>query len=110
MVYELSIANGGLLNGKHLNPLANVKDGLFNLSYSTGLEPDKRKSYVLQFDNGSQIYDEHTKQFWQNIVNIKRPEGEIKVMADGNITTCDELNVSVVEGGLKIYKITNFSN
>lgn len=110
MVYELSIANGGLLNGKHLNPLANVKDGLFNLSYSTGLEPNKRKSYVLQFDNGSQIYDEHTKQFWQNAVNIKRPDGDIKVMADGNITTCDELNVTVVEGGLKIYRITNFSD
>lgn len=105
MIYELSIANGGLLNGKHLNPLANVKDGLFNISYSTGLEPNKRKTYVLQFDFGNQIYNEHTKQLWQNNVTIKRPENEnIKVMADGKISTCDELNVLIVENGLKIFR------
>lgn len=104
MIYELSIANGGLLNGKHLNPLANVKDGLFNISYSTNLEPNKRKSYILQFNSGDQIYNENTRQIWQNSVSIKRLDGKIKVMADGNITTCDELNVSIVEAGLKIYK------
>ena len=79
--------------------------GLFNISYSTGLEPNKRKNYVLQFDFGNQIYNEHTKQLWQNNVTIKRPENEnIKVMADGKISTCDELNVLIVENGLKIFR------
>lgn len=104
MIYELSISNGGLLNGKHVNPLANVKDGLFNLNYSTNLDAKKRKAYILQFDKGEQIYDEHTKQSWLNVVNIKRAEESIKVMADGKIFDCDEVNVSVVEKGLKIYR------
>lgn len=102
-VYELSIANGGLLSGKHLNPLANVKDGLFNVSYSTNLEANKRKAYILQFDVGDQIYNEHTKQLWLNAVNIKKPEGNIKVMADEKIFECEEINVTIVEHGLKIY-------
>lgn len=103
MIYELSISNGGLLNGKHVNPLANVKDGLFNMNYSSNLEANKRKAYIMQFDKGEQIYDEHTKQSWLNAVTIRRADENIKVMADGKIFDCDEVNVSVVERGLKIY-------
>lgn len=104
MVYELSISNGGLLNGKHLNALANVKDGLFNLSYSTGLEQEKRKSYILQFNHGNQIYDSHAKQLWLNCVSIKKPEGKLKVLADKQILNVDELNINIVAGGIKIFR------
>ena len=33
-VFELVVANGGNCNGKHVSPLSNVQDGLFNLTYS----------------------------------------------------------------------------
>lgn len=103
LVYELSVANGGLLNGKHINPLANVKDGLFNLCYSLGLEDGKKKSYILKFNSGEQIYSENAKQFWLTSVSIKKTEGDIKAMIDGDIKTYPELNISIVENGLKIY-------
>ena len=104
MVYELSISNGGLLNGKHLNALANVKDGLFNLSYSSNLDESKRKAYMLQFNSGDQIYNENTKQLWIGSVSVKRPEGELKVYADKQLYNLEEMNVSVVEAGLKIFR------
>ena len=104
MVYELSISNGGLLNGKHLNALANVKDGLFNLSYSSNLDEGKRKAYMLQFNSGDQIYNENTKQLWLGNVSVKRPEGELKVYADKQLYNLEEMNVSVIEAGLKIFR------
>ena len=104
MVYELCVSNGGILNGKHVNPLANVKDGLFNLSYSVDLEAKNKKSYLFKFNTGEQIYNEHTKQVWLSTVSLKKPEGDLKVMADGVIETHPEININIVEGGLKIYR------
>ena len=103
-VYELCVSNGGILNGKHVNPLANVKDGLFNLSYSVDLEAKNKKSYLFKFNTGEQIYNEHTKQVWLSTVSLKKPEGDLKVMADGIIETYHEININIVEGGLKIYR------
>jgi len=103
-IFELSIANGGLLHGKHLSPLSNIKDGLFNLNYAIVPEKSERKKYLKMFKNGKQIYSESTKQLWQNQVRITNADKRIKILADGNLMTLEELNVQVIENGLNIYK------
>ncbi len=103
-IFELSIANGGKSKGKTISPLANVNDGLFNLNFVTTPPRDNRKKYLKLFKKGEQIYNEQTKQSWQTNINITNPDNKIKVMADGKIMTVDELNVSIIENGLKLYR------
>ena len=103
-IFELDISNGGLLYGNHISPLSNVRDGMFNLNYSVEPEKEERKKYLKLFKKGNQVYSEKTKQLWQNSVRIVNPNKRIKVLADSSIMTVEELNVQVVENGLKIYK------
>lgn len=103
-IFELDISNGGLLYGNHISPLSNVRDGLFNLNFSVEPEKEDRKKYLKLFKKGDQIYSEKTKQLWQNSVKIVNPDKRIKILADSQIMTVEELNVQVVENGLKIYK------
>ena len=106
-IFELSISNGGLLHGNHLSPLSNVKDGLLNLNFAVVPEKDERKKYLKLFKKGNQIYNENPKQLWQNSVKIVNPDKRIKILADSCLMTVEELNVQVVENGLKIYKKIN---
>ena len=106
-IFELDISNGGLLHGNHISPLSNVRDGLFNLNYSAEPEKEDRKNYLKLFKKGNQVYSERTKQLWQNSVKIVNPDKRIKILADSQIMTVEELNVQVVENGLKIYKKIN---
>lgn len=107
-IFELSIANGGISRKNHINPLANVKDGLFNLNYATVLQKNERKKYLNLFKSGKQIYDNKTKQFWLNQIKITNEENHIKAIVDGTLQNLEELNVRVVEGGLKLYKKENW--
>ena len=103
-IFELSIANGGLLDGKHVSPLSNVKDGLLNLNYAIVPAREERKKYLKLFKKGNQIYNQNTKQLWINNLHVTNPDKRIKILADSNLMTVEELNVQVVENGLKIYK------
>ena len=104
-IFELSIANGGNRKGKNLSPLANVKDGLFNLNYTTTVEDKKvRKKYLKNTLSGKHIYDDNTKQHWLTNLKISNPDRHIRAVLDGQVQVLEELNISIVENGLKIYK------
>ena len=107
-IFELSIANGGKSKGKDLSPLSNVKDGLFNVNYAVVNKNKKEsKKYLKKFLAGKQIYDENTKQKWLNNLHITNEDKKIKALVDGTICNFEEINVSIVEGGLKLYKKFN---
>ena len=103
-IFELSIANAGYLNGYNISPLSNVQDGLLNLNYTLLPAKEDRKKYLKMLKNGKTVQTEQTKQLWQESVRITNPERRIKILADGELQTVEEINVQVVENGLKIYK------
>ena len=103
-VFELVIANGGLSKGKPVSPLSNLQDGLFNVNYTLASNKSNGKKYIKKFNKGNHIYDENTKQYWLKTLKITNPEKKIKALIDGKIHNLEELNVSIIENGLKIYK------
>ena len=94
-IYELSISNGGKSNGR---------DGLFNFNYITTPPKDSRKKYLKLFKKGEHIYNENTKQYWLNNIKISNPDNKIKAVVDGKVITVENMNVSVLEKVLKLYK------
>ncbi|MBR6779324.1 MAG: hypothetical protein IKM43_04220 [Clostridia bacterium] len=102
-VYELCIANIGLSKGRKINPLSNVKDGLFNFNYVILPEKEKRRKYLSLFKKGNQIYDENTKQQWLSEIKITNPDKRIKALVDGKILNYEEININAIEKGLKLY-------
>lgn len=105
-IFELSIANGGNAKGKPVSPLANVSDGLFNFNYISTPQKENRKRYLRLFKKGEQIYNEQTKQSWLTNLKITNPDNKIKVMADNKIMTVENIDVSIIEKGLKLFKTT----
>lgn len=103
-VFELVVANGGFSKHKPASPLANMSDGLFNLNYSTTANKLGRKKFIKQFNKGEHIYDADTKQFWLSSLKITNPERKIKTLIDGKVSMEEELNISIMEKALKIYK------
>lgn len=103
-IFELVVANGGLSKGKPVSPLSNMQDGLFNLTYSILTHKANKKKFIKKFNNGSHIYDEETKQHWLNNLKITNADKKIKAIIDGKIYNLEQLNISIVEGALKIYK------
>lgn len=103
-IYELVIANGGYSKGKHISPLSNVKDGLFNLLYSNSTNSKKDNKIVKSYSTGKHIYNEKVNQLWLNNVKITNEDNKIKALVDGRILNFDKLEVTVIEKGLKIYK------
>ncbi len=103
-IFELVIANGGYSKGKPVSPLCNVQDGLFNVNYSICSNKNEKKKYSKLFKKGKHIYSDDTKQFWMNKLKITNPEKKIKTLMDGKIYNLEELNISIIEKGLKIYK------
>ncbi len=102
-IFELSIGNGGYSKNYKVSPLANLTDGLFNFNYCTTPEREKRKKYLKLFKKGNQIYDENTKQFWIKNLKITNADSKIKALVDGKIENLTELDVGIVQGGLKIF-------
>lgn len=102
--FELSIANSGLRKGKNVNPLSNVKDGLFNFNYALIMDKKEAKKYLALFNKGAQIYDDKTKQFWLNNLKLYSPNKKIKAIIDGRLVTVEDFSISIVENGLKIYR------
>ena len=103
-VFELVVANGGFSKGKLVSPLSNLQDGLFNVNYSTVSSPVSKKSFLKKLKKGEHIYDENTKQHWLTTLKITNPDKKIKALIDGKICNLEELNISILEGGLKLYK------
>ena len=103
-VFELVVANGGFSKGKPVSPLSNVQDGLFNVNYSVVSNKNGKKRYAKLFKKGEHIYCDETKQFWMNKLKITNPEKKIKTLMDGKIYNLEELDISIIEKGLKIYK------
>lgn len=103
-VFELTIANGGMQQKEQISPLSNVQDGLFNLNLANMPIKNERKKYLSLFKSGKQIYSDKTRQYWINQVHITNEEKQIKAIVDGSLQTLEELNVRLIEGGLKIYK------
>ena len=103
-IFELSIANGGNSKGKPVSPLSNVRDGLFNFNYALIMEKNERKKYLNLFRKGNQIYNEATQQFWINSLKLTNPDNKIKALVDGKIMRLEELEIGMVEKGLKILK------
>ena len=56
------------------------------------------------FNKGEHIYDENTKQHWLKTLKITNPDKKIKALIDGKIYNLEEMNISIIENGLKIYK------
>lgn len=103
-VFEMVIANGGYSKGKPVSPLSNLQDGLFNVNYTViSNRPGKRK-YIKMFNKGEHIYSEDTKQHWLDKLKITNQDKKIKALIDGKIYNLEELNISIIEGGLKIFK------
>ncbi len=103
-IFELVIANGGLLKGKMVSPLSNLQDGLFNVNYSIVSNKPEKKKYLRMLKNGNHIYDGDTKQHWLNSLKITNPDKKIKAFVDGKTYNYEELSISIIEKGLKIYK------
>lgn len=103
-VFELIVANGGLSKGKPVSPLSNLQDGMFNLNYTTVSNKPGKKKFIHMLKNGNHIYDEDTKQHWLTSLKITNPDKKIKALIDGNVCNVEELNISIIEGGLKIFK------
>ncbi len=103
-VFELVVANGGFSKGKPVSPLSNMQDGLFNLTYSIVSHKPGKKKFIKMFNKGEHIYCEDTKQHWINQLKITNPEKKIKALIDGKIYNLEQLNISIIENGLKIYK------
>ena len=103
-VFEMVIANGGYSKRKPISPLSNLQDGLFNVVYSTVANKQGKKRYIKLTNKGEHIYNEDTKQYWMNKIKITNPERKIKALIDGKIHNMEELNISIIEGGLKIFK------
>ena len=103
-VFELVIANGGLSKGKPVSPLSNMQDGLFNVTYTTIGQKCGKNKYIKMANKGTHIYSEDTKQHWLNNLKITNPDKKIKALIDGKIVNLEQLNISIVEGALKIYK------
>ena len=65
---------------------------------------EKQPTFIKKFNKGEHIYDEETKQMWLTNLKITNPEKKIKALIDGKIYNLESLNVSMLEGGLKLYK------
>lgn len=103
-IFELIIANGGFSNGKKLSPLSNAKDGLFNLLYVT---EENRKMFnrsIRSIFSGKHIYLENTVQLWGSEAHITAEDQNIKCMLDGEVHNLERIDISLMEGALKIYK------
>lgn len=103
-IFELIVANGGHSQGKAVSPLANMQDGLFNLTYTTASHKASKKKFLKLLNKGNHIYDEDSKQSWLTNLKITNPDKKIKTLIDGQIFNFEELNISIIENGLKIYK------
>ena len=103
-VFDLVIANGVSSHGKPVSPLSNVNDGLFNLTYTLVSNNESNKKVIKMYNKGEHIYQEETKQFWLNTLKITSSDKKIKALIDGKVYNLEELNVSVLEGALKIYQ------
>lgn len=103
-IFELVVANGGFSKGKPVSPLSNLQDGLFNVNYSNVSHKSGKRKYIKMLNNGKHIYNEDTKQHWLNNLKITNPEKKIKALIDGKIHNLEQLNITIVEGALKIYK------
>ena len=103
-IFELIVANGGFSKGKPVSPLCNLQDGLFNVNYSLVSSRSENKKYIKMSNSGEHIYNPETKQYWMNKLKITNPEKKIKALIDGKIYNLEELNISIIENGLKIYK------
>ncbi len=104
LIFELSINNGGLSEGKLISPLSNVKDGLFNMQYVTFSTASLQKQYLSKASKGEHIYEDGVHQLWLDSVKLTPAEDtKIKTIVDGNIRDFDTITVSVVEGGLNIF-------
>lgn len=102
-VFELIIANAGMNKGKNSSPLSNLKDGLFNVSYSTVDMAQENKHILKTFENGSFIYNDKNKQLWLNNLKLSSPNKEIKAIIDGEMQIVKDLEIEIIEAGLKIY-------
>ena len=103
-IYELVVANGGYSRGKHISPLSNVSDGLFNLIYSNANDKKTNIKAYNAYESGDHIYNENVKQFWLNNIKITNTDNKIKALLDGRIFNFEKLEISVIENGLKLYK------
>jgi len=103
-VFELVVANGGFSKGKPVSPLSNLQDGLFNVNYTLVSTKPNKKRFIKMFNKGEHIYDENTKQHWLKTLKITNPDKKIKALIDGKIYNLEEMNISIIENGLKIYK------
>ena len=103
-VFDLVVANGGLSKGKPVSPLSNVQDGLFNLNYSNTSNKEDKKKFAKMFKKGTHIYDDDTKQYWLSNLKITNPDKKIKALVDGKVCNFEQINISILEKGLKLYK------
>ena len=104
-IYELVVANGGKNRGKLVSPLSNVKDGLFNLTYSDMATQSENKKNLKLFNKGKHIYQESTKQHWLSNLKITNEHNLIKASVDGKLMEFEKLEITLVEKGLKLYKL-----
>lgn len=102
-IFELIVANGGLNKGQQISPLSNLKDGNFNLLYSTQKTKKFNNKFFKDSKNGNHIYNEETKQLWLDNLKITNKDKSIKCLLDGKIKTFEQLDITLIEGGLKIY-------
>ncbi len=103
-IYELVVANGGFSKGKHISPLSNVSDGLFNLIYTNSNDTKANIKALKGYEDGKHIYNENVKQSWLNNLKITNADNKIKALMDGRIFNFEKLEISVIENGLKLYK------
>ena len=103
-IYELVVANGGKNRGNVISPLSNVKDGLFNVTYSNMSTKAENSKNLKLFKKGKHIYQENTKQHWLNNLKLTNESNLIKASVDGRLMEFEKLEITLIEKGLKLYK------
>jgi len=77
---------------------------MFNLIYSTTPTKEFKKKILKSYEIGTHIYNETTHQKWLTNLKIKNADNHIKALVDGEIVNFEELNISLIEQGLKLFR------
>ena len=106
-IFDLVVANAGLNKMKNLSPLANVDDGLFNLTYLPLKSEKENLSAFKSFKSGNQIYLNDIHQFWLDNLKITGDRKKFVALIDKQPIEFETLNISILEKGIKIHRHTN---
>ena len=103
LIKECFICNGSHKGNGFVSPLSNPQDGLANVICVTKKAGSGIFSDYAQIKKGKHIYHNENKTYWASNVNATSSKVPIKAEIDGDLYELEQINVQVVENGLRIY-------